>query len=333
MTAEPQPAAHPAIHERRTEQVTAPRPSSTKTRILHVSDLHFEPRGLEQYAGLFDRLWRIRHELVALEPDVVVVTGDLTNRGSSTPEHFLLVRAWLEGLGAPCVVVPGNHDLGANRGRGEEFPDLECYEDVEFAETGYAREFGGHTISQVTAGDLTILGLALREDDPDGALQALAAALEAGSGPVIVAGHYPVVGPRDVDDIASFGARGYIDASAKLLGDLLARHPRVMAYLCGHVHLTSRRMIGRSCVQLTAGGLGPGAAAIRIYEWDGATLTFATLDVEGPTSFWEPGSAQAAADPYFSSGKDDERSGSWPWPASRASFSLEEQRPTSGAPR
>jgi 3',5'-cyclic AMP phosphodiesterase CpdA len=70
--------------------------------IVHLSDLHF---------GRVDhKLLRPLQELVVrLAPDVVVVSGDLTQRARS--EEFKAARAWLDTLPGPQIVVPGNHDI------------------------------------------------------------------------------------------------------------------------------------------------------------------------------------------------------------------------------
>ncbi|MCX7643783.1 MAG: metallophosphoesterase [Rhodobacteraceae bacterium] len=71
-------------------------------RIAHLSDLHFgtEPDGLAEslLAGL-----------ARLAPDLVVVTGDLTQRARAW--QFRRARAFLEALPAPWLAVPGNHDV------------------------------------------------------------------------------------------------------------------------------------------------------------------------------------------------------------------------------
>jgi len=70
--------------------------------IVHLSDLHF---------GRVDhQLLRPLQELVArLAPDVVVVSGDLTQRAKT--EEFKAARAFLDTLPGPQIVVPGNHDI------------------------------------------------------------------------------------------------------------------------------------------------------------------------------------------------------------------------------
>ena len=70
--------------------------------LVHLSDLHFG---------------RVDHALLApltalierLAPDLLVVSGDLTQRARS--QEFIAARAFLDSLPVPRVVVPGNHDI------------------------------------------------------------------------------------------------------------------------------------------------------------------------------------------------------------------------------
>ena len=75
-------------------------------RIVHVSDLHF---GREQP----ELLAPLREAIVDARPDVVAVTGDLTQRARH--EQFRAARAFLDGLGLPVMAVPGNHDVPLDR--------------------------------------------------------------------------------------------------------------------------------------------------------------------------------------------------------------------------
>jgi 3',5'-cyclic AMP phosphodiesterase CpdA len=70
--------------------------------LVHLSDLHFG----RVDETLLDPLRKLVHELA---PDVVVVSGDLTQRAKS--EQFKAARAWLDTLPQPQVIVPGNHDI------------------------------------------------------------------------------------------------------------------------------------------------------------------------------------------------------------------------------
>lgn len=73
-------------------------------RIAHLSDLHFgtvDP-------GVADLVAARVNELA---PDIVVVSGDLTQRARKG--QFREARAFLDGLPTPQIVVPGNHDVPA----------------------------------------------------------------------------------------------------------------------------------------------------------------------------------------------------------------------------
>ncbi|HUR70078.1 MAG TPA: metallophosphoesterase [Candidatus Thermoplasmatota archaeon] len=70
--------------------------------IAHVSDLHFgteDPR-------LVDAL---REDLLRARPDLLVVSGDLTQRARRS--QFDAARAFLDSLPFPLLAVPGNHDI------------------------------------------------------------------------------------------------------------------------------------------------------------------------------------------------------------------------------
>jgi len=70
--------------------------------LVHLSDLHFgriDEATLEPLAALIERI----------APDVVVVSGDLTQRARKA--QFEEARAYLERLPKPQIVVPGNHDV------------------------------------------------------------------------------------------------------------------------------------------------------------------------------------------------------------------------------
>ncbi|TFW31656.1 metallophosphoesterase family protein [Massilia horti] len=70
--------------------------------LVQLSDLHFGRVDPELLAPL-------RTLVHTLAPDVVVVSGDLTQRARS--EQFEAARAWLDSLPRPQVIVPGNHDI------------------------------------------------------------------------------------------------------------------------------------------------------------------------------------------------------------------------------
>lgn len=70
--------------------------------LVHLSDLHFghvDARTLQPLSRLIG----------TLEPHVVVVSGDLTQRARQ--HQFREARAFLDTLPGPQIVVPGNHDI------------------------------------------------------------------------------------------------------------------------------------------------------------------------------------------------------------------------------
>lgn len=71
------------------------------TRVLHLSDLHFgrtDPHLLEPLLNAAN----------ALQPALVVISGDLTQRARVA--QFAEARAFIDRLAAPVLCVPGNHD-------------------------------------------------------------------------------------------------------------------------------------------------------------------------------------------------------------------------------
>jgi 3',5'-cyclic AMP phosphodiesterase CpdA len=70
--------------------------------IVHLSDLHF---------GRVDQalLDPLRALVARIAPDLVVVSGDLTQRAKSA--EFEAARTYLDTLPGPQVIVPGNHDI------------------------------------------------------------------------------------------------------------------------------------------------------------------------------------------------------------------------------
>jgi 3',5'-cyclic AMP phosphodiesterase CpdA len=71
------------------------------TRIVHISDVH---------VGDADQalLMRARQSIADLKPDLVVLSGDVTQAGRR--REFTEAATYLAGMPAPIVAAPGNHD-------------------------------------------------------------------------------------------------------------------------------------------------------------------------------------------------------------------------------
>ncbi|MDQ2746570.1 MAG: metallophosphoesterase [Acidobacteriota bacterium] len=71
-------------------------------KIVHISDVHF---GRIDYAVVKS----LRGKIVEIAPDLIVVSGDLTQRAKSA--EFVEAKEFLDSLPPPQIVVPGNHDV------------------------------------------------------------------------------------------------------------------------------------------------------------------------------------------------------------------------------
>ena len=74
--------------------------------IAHLSDLHFGRADPDLRAPLLEAVNGAR-------PDVVAISGDLTQRARSA--QFREASAFIDELEAPVVIVPGNHDIPLDR--------------------------------------------------------------------------------------------------------------------------------------------------------------------------------------------------------------------------
>ncbi len=71
-------------------------------KVVHISDVHFGTADAAMVELVVARINEI-------SPDVLVVSGDLTQRAKS--EEFKQARGFLDRLPKPQIVVPGNHDV------------------------------------------------------------------------------------------------------------------------------------------------------------------------------------------------------------------------------
>jgi Icc protein len=72
--------------------------------VAHISDFH-----IGSYHFVANLMNRIILELNELKPDIVVVTGDLTNEGFR--QEYLTAKSYLDGIECErLMVIPGNHD-------------------------------------------------------------------------------------------------------------------------------------------------------------------------------------------------------------------------------
>lgn len=71
-------------------------------QIVHISDIHF---GTEKS----DVVEALRSDIQRLSPDLLIVSGDLTQRARN--RQFKAAKDFLDQFASPKVIVPGNHDI------------------------------------------------------------------------------------------------------------------------------------------------------------------------------------------------------------------------------
>lgn len=210
--------------------------------IVHLSDIHFG---------------RINHPVIgplveaitAIAPDLVAVSGDLTQRARS--REFRDARAFLDRLPGPQIVVPGNHDIPLHDVAARFLHPLRNYRRHI---TDDLRPFYGDGEMAVlgvnTARSLTIKNGRINDDQVAWMSERLSAC-----DPVvvkIVVTHHPFDVPEGHDEHHLVGrARMAMEALARCGADL---------FLAGHFHVshtvhsaTRYRIKGHSALVVQAG--------------------------------------------------------------------------------
>ncbi|MBL8550716.1 MAG: metallophosphoesterase [Hyphomonadaceae bacterium] len=190
--------------------------------LLHLSDLHF---GSEDAAALGVVAEFVR----ARAPSAVIVTGDLTAIGAA--RELEQAFAWLRGLEAPVLALPGNHDTGYYEPLVRLFDPFGRFERAAAGVRTGAWSTRDFLIAPIN----TARGVQLRVNWALGAIskaqaRSAAAAIEsAAPGALrIVASHHPLIWPHE----APIGGRtrGGPDAAASLIG------AGAQVFLSGHLH-------------------------------------------------------------------------------------------------
>ena len=246
---------------------TLPRPPGERlATVCTVNDVHFgetecgilngvddypiytTAEGDEPYPELMNRC--AIAEMKAVEPDVVVVKGDLTARGTRA-EYQAFLNAYGPAFGERLVHVRGNHD------------------------TYHGEDFASHAPISVTLPGVTlaVIDTAIPAKASGGVaaetldwLDQLAADVDR---PVLVFGHHHVWNPdlRQRPE-GYFGVKP--DDSEKLV-DVVARRPRIAGYFAGHTHRNRVRRFSATAdmpwVEVACVKDFPGAwAEYRVYE-------------------------------------------------------------------
>src|SRR6185437_1430701 len=93
-------------------------PTKSMRLVAHISDLHFGRHDTAIVDALIAQFGEMR-------PHLVVLSGDLTQRARSA--EFAQAKKFIDRIGAPVVIVPGNHDIPLYNVMRRFFSPLEKY--------------------------------------------------------------------------------------------------------------------------------------------------------------------------------------------------------------
>lgn len=256
--------------------------------IVHLSDLHWDMA----FSGNIPEWEHFCEGLRLMHPDLVIVSGDLTSTGSHNEETLLQVRFALDEMGLEYLVVAGNHDLGANPVRGQQFPWTEAYENVPWSDTHFFHVFRQPPVVRWHHLGIMILAFSIRQNDPDHTLPLLESYLNEETAPVLAFGHYPLIQVSHEGPLATFDSHDYLGDTLDDLHRLLSGFQQVQLYGCGHVHVASRRHLFNQTWQASAGALGPGASQFWVYHMTEEQLLYFSVLGNGPLTFWDVAETQ-----------------------------------------
>lgn len=192
--------------------------------VAQISDMHIQSdrrmlRDRHDNAGALEKCVA---QLNALNPDLVIATGDLVNAG--TRQEYAMLRELLAPLDAPLYLMPGNHD---NRALMREFFPAHSYLHTGNERLNHVIERQGLRIimldSQIPGSDEGNVG--------EAQMAWLQRQLDhAPHQPTMIALHHPpfATGTLFIDN--------HFCADGPELGQLIARYPNVLRVVCGHLH-------------------------------------------------------------------------------------------------
>jgi 3',5'-cyclic-AMP phosphodiesterase len=161
-------------------------------------------------------------EMRALDPDVVIVKGDLTAKGTQE-EYAAFLAAYEPAFGDRLVHVRGNHDG--------------YYGETYAAEPTQRVDLPGVTLAVIDTTDPLKTPGRVTADQLEW-LDDLGATADR---PVLLFGHHHVWSPDSRERPDSYF--GIMPDPSEALVEVVARHPRILGYFAGHTHRNRVRRI------------------------------------------------------------------------------------------
>ena len=187
--------------------------------IIQVSDLHFG----HILQPTLEPLLQLMHDI---KPDLVIVSGDLTQR--ATEEQFIEAKAYIDRMPGPQLIIPGNHDIPLYNVFRRFLSPLDYYE--KYITSDLAPVFIDEEIAVVgidSARSFTFKGGTINQHQIENAKGRFE---NPGGNPVrIVVAHHPFDIPVALSGVSIVnGARNAIEEFSKF---------DVSLFLTGHLHL------------------------------------------------------------------------------------------------
>ncbi|MEI8145104.1 MAG: phosphodiesterase [Alphaproteobacteria bacterium] len=203
--------------------------------IAHLTDPHIRPRGLTAYRVAETNMLTERavDAVIALEtrPDVVIISGDLTDNGLET--EYQNLKSIIERLPMPVWLIPGNHDRrDIMKSVFNGWPGMAHHDTFAqwVADLAPVRVIGLDTVVPGSgAGALCGDRLAWLE----------ARLNEGRDTPTIIVMHHPpfACGIKHMDAIG-------LNEGAPAFEALVRAHPQIVRILCGHHHRPIQALFG-----------------------------------------------------------------------------------------
>ncbi len=232
---------------------------------VHATDLHYETNGSAQVPEANARVACLIDDInsFADKPDFILLSGDLTNRGAANHAELLETRSILDAFDMPSYVVAGNHDLAPSRKFAAMYPGKEDYHEGPIKDSNYGKVFPPNFSFQVE--NYCFVGVSLRDEDPDGQLDWLEAAIDDIPEKGIIVAHYGLYPPRTAGPLYTWGFSRICNVLPRLRSIVEGAGSRIVAYLYGHNHINS--VVNRNgTFHISGGGIQKGCTGFRQFR-------------------------------------------------------------------
>jgi DNA repair exonuclease SbcCD nuclease subunit len=234
---------------------------------IFATDLHFETNANHDVPEDNARIHCLLDDANKQDPDFVLFGGDITQRGSAQLNELIMAKETLDKLKVSYFLVAGNHDLAPNREVAAIYPGKEDYHNGQVETSNFYQVFGDKGIRfSFQKGNIQFIGISLRNDDPDGALDWLEQEISQTNLPKIIMTHYGIYPPRDSDSSLERWGFARIGSSIPRLRSIIEyQGSGVIAYLYGHNHINS--MIKKNNIlHISGGGIQKGCTGYWLFQ-------------------------------------------------------------------